>query len=549
MNKNIKKKMLVTCAFPYANGKLHLGHLLENIQADIWVRFHRMINNTVFFICSDDAHGTATMLTAQKMNILPEDLINIIQEKHKKTFLKFSIVHDYYSSTHSLENKNFCYKIFKKMLKKKLIKVKEIFQLYDIQKKMFLSDRFVKGLCPICKISNQYGDHCEKCGSIYDATDLINPISIFSNTCPVIKKSIHLFFKLSFFSKFLKNWVATSINQSAILNKTKEWFNVGLKDWDISRDSPYFGFLIPKFKNKFFYVWLDAPIGYMSCFKELCNLKKELDFNEFWKDSKTVDLFHFIGKDIVYFHTLFWPAILKSCNYRQPTKIFVHGYLTINSQKLSKSKNIIVSPDDWLSFFDSDSLRYYFASKLSDKVNDIEINLEDFRYKINSDIVNNLVNIASRSATFLNKKFSNILSSSLIEKKFYFLLVNSAKDIELAYRNRQFHLVIKKVIFLSDLLNRYITKKKPWILIKNPKFLDLVHQICSFCINGFRILITFLKPIVPVLSKKTEKFLKITLSWDNFSMPLLNHKINNFQDLYTRISKEDILKFKNKINL
>ncbi|VFP79089.1 methionine--tRNA ligase [Buchnera aphidicola] len=533
--KNFTNTILVTCAFPYSNGDIHLGHLLEQIQADIWIRYHRMRGRSVIFICSDDTHGTAIMLKAKKMKISPKKLIECMQKKHKNNFLQFSIIHDHYSSTDSKINKNLCENIYHIIKKKKLIKEKNIDQLYDKKLNMFLSDRFIKGICPKCKSINQYGDNCDFCGANYNAIELLNPISELSGSSPDIRNSKHLFFKLSYFSQFLKKWINSGVIQKSVLNKINEWLSIGLRSWNISRDKPYFGFKIPGFSNKFFYVWLDAPIGYISCFKELCNIKKNINFNEFWSINSKNKLYHFIGKDIIYFHSLFWPSILEAINYRKPTKIFTHGYVTFKGLKLSKSKGLVISANKWLSYFDSDSLRYYFASKLSHTIEDIDINLYDYAYKINSDIVNNIINLAARNSSFLKKYFFNTLSNDIKELNLYQKFTNMTVYIQDLFEKRKFSLIIQKIRYLSNLANKYIDEEKPWLLIKNIDNRNKVHDICSLGINLFRILMIFLKPIMPKLVYKSELFLNTLFSWDKIHEPLLNHKINDFSCLYTRI--------------
>ncbi|VFP87956.1 Methionine--tRNA ligase [Buchnera aphidicola (Cinara piceae)] len=527
--------MLVTCAFPYSNGEIHLGHLLEQIQADIWVRYYRMRGRSVIFICSDDTHGTAIMLKAKKMKISPKQLIHCMQKKHKNSFLQFSVVHDHYSSTNSQTNKDICEHVYHIIKKKKLIKEKTIDQLYDTKMHMFLSDRFIKGTCPRCKSINQYGDNCDFCGATYNAIELLNPISVLSHSSPDIKNSKHLFFKLSKFSEFLKKWINSGVIQTSVLNKINEWLSIGLHSWNISRDKPYFGFQIPGYSDKFFYVWMDAPIGYISCFKELCDIKKTINFNEFWSIQSKHELFHFIGKDIIYFHSLFWPAILEAYNYRKPTKIFTHGYVTFKGLKLSKSQGSIISASKWLSYFDSDSLRYYFASRLSNTIEDIDINLYDYAYKINADIVNNIINLASRNSSFLKKYFFNILSNNIKKVDLYQKFIDETIHIQDLFEERKFSLVIQKIRYLSDIANKYISKQKPWLLIKNIDNYDKVHDLCSLGINLFRILMIFLKPIMPKLVYKSELFLNTSLLWNEINQPLLNHKINDFSCLYTRI--------------
>ncbi|CAL4319011.1 Methionine--tRNA ligase [Buchnera aphidicola (Thelaxes suberi)] len=536
------KNTLVTCAFPYSNGSIHLGHLLEHIQADIWVRYKRMKGEKVFFICADDAHGTAIMIRAKKENITPETLINNTLLEHKNDFLNFNVVHDNYYSTHTEENFFFVKNIFSILKKKKFLKKEFIYQYYDIQENIFLPDRFIKGECPYCHAKKQYGDNCENCGSTYLSTDLIQPKSVLSNTTPLLKQSQHLFFDLPQFEQFLKKWICSGVLQKTVFNKIKEWFNKGLKPWNISRDQPYFGFKIPDFPGKYFYVWIDAPIGYISTFKNLCNKSKNINFNDFWKINSPHQLFHFIGKDIIYFHSLFWPAILEAAELRKPTGIFAHGYLTVNNKKISKSKGPIILAKNWIKFLDSDSLRYYYASRLSSKVEDIEMNLESFHEKINADIVNKVINLASRSAKFINLYFNGILSDKLIDKDVYNLFLKSSLIIEVHFEKRDFSLAVKEIIKMSGIANQYINQKQPWKILQNNNGLhnSYIQQVCSVSINFFKIIMTWLKPIMPNLAQNSEKFLNIKLNWTNIGTPLLNHKINKFKKLYTRIEKKQI---------
>ncbi|WP_367672114.1 methionine--tRNA ligase [Buchnera aphidicola] len=535
----MKKKILVTCALPYSNGAIHLGHMLEHIQADIWVRYQRMIGNEVWFICSDDAHGTAIMLKSHKNDISSKVFIASIFQDHINDLRNFNISYDNYSSTHSIENLYLVNKCYYQLKLNNLIFLKKILQFYDTKKKMFLSDRFIQGTCPSCNANNQYGDTCEVCGAVYKPIKLINPISNISNTKPIIRSSIHIFFNLSFFQEMLYKWIHSGVLPKEVVNKVKEWFTKDLKAWNISRDAPYFGFKIPDMKNKYFYVWLDATIAYISTFKNLCDKNCSISFNEFWNLNSKTELYHFIGKDIVYFHALFWPAILESNQFRKPTKIFVHGHLKFRGMKFSKSKNVIITAKKWLKYLDSDSLRYYFASKLSSKVEDIEIDLKEFRNKINSDIVNKIVNLASRSSSFLNKYFDNLLSSQLENKKIYQYFVKQSDKISHFFNNRNFNFVIQTVVQLSDLANQYFNKKAPWKMVDQKNNLKL-QEICSMGINLFRMIMIYLKPIVPDLAKKVELFLLTDLNWESIHAPLFNHYIAEFKSLYQRISIEKI---------
>lgn len=534
------KTKLVTCAFPYANGPIHIGHMLEHIQADIWVRYQRMRNKKVYFICADDAHGTPVMLKARQLGINLKEMIFNINKDHKKDFFDFLISYDYYDSTHTLENKEISEEIYFILKKKKLIKSKIIFQFYDFNKKMFLPDRFIKGGCPKCLSPDQYGDNCDFCGAIYNSSDLINPYSTISGTYIKLKKTKHFFFDLPKFTKMLKIWIRSGVLTKEIINKIEEWFSVGLQEWDISRDKPYFGFNIPGYSDKYFYVWLDASIGYISTFKNYCKYKKSINFFDFWKKNSNTSLYHFIGKDIVYFHSLFWPALLESIGYRKPTRIFVHGYVTVNGLKMSKSKGTFITVRSYLKLLKPDCLRYYYATKLSSKINDINFTLEDFVNTVNKEIVNKIVNLASRSAMFINNKFNNLLSSRVSDKNIYKIFVDSSEEISFWFSSLEYNKITKKIIFLADLANRYIEKNKPWVLVKKNKFKNDLHDISSMGINLFRILIIYLKPIVPDLANKSECFLKTIFHWEDIYTPLINHEISRFQTLFKRIDIKKI---------
>jgi methionyl-tRNA synthetase len=537
----ITKKILITCALPYSNGPIHIGHLLEHIQADIWVRYHRMNKKSVVFICADDTHGTPIMLKSKKMKISPKDLIKKTFNQHIFDLSSFNIFYDCYSHTNTKENLHLTQKIFLLLKKNGFIVEKNIFQLYDSKEKIFLPDRLVKGRCPKCFFKNQYGDNCEKCGSVYEAKDLINPKSEISGTIPVLKKTKHIFFNLPIFEEKLKSWVSSGVLDRQVKNKIKEWFKNGLRLWDISRDFPYFGFKIPGYSKKYFYVWLDAPICYMSTLKILSKRRKDISFNEFWKNSSKTSLYHFIGKDIIYFHSLFWPAILHGINFRKPTGIFVHGYVTINNKKMSKSKNIFIKASTWLKYFDSDSLRYYFASKLSSKIHDIDLNINDFIFRINSDIVNKIVNLASRCSSFLNN-FDNVLCRKLLDKDLYDKFLCKTKKIIFFFEAREFSCVIRSIIKYANLANDYVNFKSPWVFSKINKYDLKIQSICTMGINLFRFLVTWLKPITPDLSIRSENFLLTDLSFESLKIPLLNHKVCKFNHLYKRLSiSKDII--------
>lgn len=528
----------MTCALPYANGPIHIGHMLEHIQADIWVRYKRMLGHKVYFICADDSHGTPITLKARTLNINPRKMISHVFKKHVKDFHCFNISYDYYSSTHHYQNAYFLKKIYYALKLNNLIMLKKITQLYDIQENIFLPDRFVTGTCPNCYSKNQYGDNCDTCGSIYKTVELLDPISSISHTRPVLRDSTHIFFNLAILQNNLYNWINTSVLNKHTFNKMKEWFHQSLKPWNISRDIPYFGFKIPDLKNKYFYVWMDAPIAYISTFKNLCIHNKSLNFNEFWKINSNTEFYQFIGKDIVYFHALFWPAILEVIKFRKPTKIFVHGHVTIKGMKLSKSRGVLITVKKWLKYFDSDSLRYYYATKLSSKIEDIEFNVQDFVNRINSDIVNKIVNLASRSASFLNKYFNNTLSLNLENTQLYQSFTSVSCKIKKFFENMEFNLVIKEILKLSDIANQYFNNKTPWKMLKQNN--TILQEICSMAINLFRIIIIYIQPIVPGLFKKSEQFLLTTLDWNSIPNPLLNHRISTFKVLYKRIDINNV---------
>ncbi|ENU1225836.1 methionine--tRNA ligase [Providencia rettgeri] len=531
----VANKLLVTCALPYANGSIHLGHILEHIQADIWVRYQRMRGKEVHFICADDAHGTPIMLKAQQLGVTPEEMIAAVNQEHQNDFAGFAISYDNYHSTHSEENKVLSELIYGKLKNNGFIKNRTISQLFDPEKGMFLPDRFVKGTCPKCKAEDQYGDNCEVCSATYSPTELINPRSVISGATPVMRDSEHFFFDLPAFSDMLQAWTRSGALQEQVANKMQEWFESGLQQWDITRDAPYFGFEIPDAPGKYFYVWLDAPIGYMGSFKNLCDKRGDLDFDEFWnKDSKT-DLYHFIGKDIVYFHSLFWPAMLEGSQYRKPTNLFVHGYVTVNGAKMSKSRGTFITARSYLDHLDADCLRYYYAAKLSSRIDDIDFNLEDFVQRVNSDIVNKVVNLASRNAGFIAKRFDGKLSANLAEPELYQQFIDAAKVIGEDYNNREYNKAIREIMALADIANRYVDEKAPWVVAKQEGKDQELQDICSMGINLFRVLMTYLKPVLPGLTERAEAFLNSELSWDAINTPLLNHSVAPFKALFNRI--------------
>ncbi len=538
----IHRKLLVTSALPYANGSLHIGHLLEHIQADIWVRFQKMMGRDCIFISGEDAHGTPVMLAAQQQKISPDTLVFQTAEEHKRDLSDFHINFDNFYTTHSPENEALTALIYQKMKDKGDIYSKTIKQAYDPEVHMFLPDRYVKGACPCCKAPDQYGDNCEVCGSTYSPLDLIDPKSIISGSTPIEKESEHYFFQLSNYSKFLHNWITHDHHLAEeISNKLLEWFKEGLHDLNISRDVPYFGFKIPETKNKFFYVWIDAPIGYMAAFKNLCNHRKQLNFDEYWSNPTKTQLYHFVGKDIINFHAIFWPAILKSAEFRTPTAIFVHGYVTVNGKKMSKSRGTYISARHYLNYLDPEYLRYYFAKKLSQKTEDIDFNLHDFIHKVNSDLIGKLVNIASRCASFINKKFDNKLSSEALIPKLIQEFTDKGDEIADNYEKRDYNRAMKSIMELADQANQMIDAEKPWLLIKNPDSIQRAHEVCSLGLNLFRILMIYLKPVLPITAEKVEHFLNIpAMTWAQRQKILLDHRINTFTPLLQRIPEETI---------
>ncbi|OOF66791.1 methionine--tRNA ligase [Rodentibacter sp. Ppn85] len=533
------RKILVTCALPYANGAIHLGHMLEHIQADIWVRFQRMRGNKIYFVCADDAHGTPIMLNADKLGITPEELIAKAKADHIRDFAGFNISFDNYHSTHSEENKQLTAEIYNKLKSNGFIKSKVIAQLYDPEKNMFLPDRFVKGTCPKCKAEDQYGDNCEVCASTYSPMDLINPRSAVSGATPIVKESEHFFFDLPAFENMLQEWTRSGSLQSEIANKMQEWFESGLQQWDISRDAPYFGFEIPGEKEKFFYVWLDAPIGYMASFKNLCD-REGINFDEFWSKNSEAELYHFIGKDIVYFHSLFWPAMLEGCNYRKPTNVFAHGYVTVDGAKMSKSRGTFIQASTYLNHIDPECLRYYYAAKLNSRIEDLDFNLDDFVQRVNTDIVNKLVNLASRNASFIAKRFNGKLADKLEDKALFDEFTARAEQISTYYETREFNKAIREIMALADKTNKYIDDKAPWVIAREEGKEAELQAVCSMGIELFRVLMTYLKPVLPKLAERAEAFLQSELRWDNITQPLLGHQIAPFKSLFSRLEKKQI---------
>lgn len=537
---NKERKMLVTSALPYANGHLHLGHLVEHIQTDIWVRTHKMSGIQCISVCGDDAHGTPIMLKAEQMGITPEALTAEIKMSHEQDFKNFAIDYDCYHTTHSPENQVLASAIYEKLLVADTIIKKTIRQAFDPIKQMFLPDRYVKGTCPKCSAKDQYGDNCEVCGATYSPTDLIDAVSAISGATPIEKDSEHYFFDLPRFEQLLKEWTRNGHLQTEVANKLDEWFAAGLKPWDISRDAPYFGFPIPGTTDKYFYVWLDAPIGYMASFQKYCD-EHGASFAEFWDKDSTTELYHFVGKDIVYFHALFWPAMLAASDHRMPTAVYTHGFLTVDGQKMSKSRGTFLEARTYLQHLHPEYLRYYFAAKLNGRVDDLDLNFEDFTNKINADLVGKVVNIASRCAGFINKRFANQLSSTLSESDLYAALLEQRPAVIEAYVTRDYARAIRLIMECADKVNQYIDAHKPWVLAKEEGRLPEVQDICTMGINLFRILITYLKPVLPMMAEASEQFLNCDpLMWDAIDKPLLNHTLNVFQPLMVRVEKEKI---------
>ena len=534
-----QRKILVTSALPYANGPIHLGHMLEYIQTDIWSRFQKLRGHECHYICADDAHGTPIMLKAQQMGITPEEMIAQVQKEHQQDFADFNIQFDNFHSTHSEENRILASDIYLKLRDGGYIKTKTISQLYDPEKLMFLPDRFVKGTCPKCKSEDQYGDNCDNCGATYSTTDLINPKSAVSGATPIMKDTEHFFFDLPAFEGMLKEWIQSGSLQQEMANKLNEWFEQGLKQWDISRDAPYFGFEIPDAPGKFFYVWLDAPIGYMGSFKNLCDKRDDLNFDDFWSLDSTAEVYHFIGKDIVYFHSLFWPAMLEGAGIRKPTSVYAHGYVTVNGSKMSKSKGTFIKARTYLDNLDPEYLRYYYAAKLNSRIDDLDLNLEDFAQRVNSDLVGKLVNLASRTAGFISKRFDGKLAKVTDSGLTDIFLAKSEVIAEL-YETREFGKAMREIMALADIANAYVADAAPWQLVKQDDKQDEAHQVCSNALNLFRILVTYLKPVLPKLAENVEGFLQLTLTWDNLGQDLAGHEIATFKALMQRIEPKSI---------
>ena len=537
-----QRRILVTSALPYANGSIHLGHLLEHIQTDIWTRFQRMRGHECYSVCADDAHGTPVMLKAQELGISPEEMVAATRDEHHQDLLDFSVNYDNYHITHSEENRELSELIYNRLNDKGYISKRTINQLYDPEKEMFLPDRFVKGTCPSCKAEDQNGDSCDVCSATYSPTEVINPRSVVSGATPVLRDSEHYFFDLPKFESMLREWLRSGAIQEEMANKLQEWFEAGLQQWDISRDAPYFGFEIPNAPGKYFYVWVDAPVGYMASFKNFCD-KQQLNFDEFWSEDSQAELYHFIGKDITYFHCLFWPAMLEGAGFRKPTGVNVHGFVTVNGAKMSKSKGTFIKARTYLDHLNPEYLRYYFASKLGDNVTDIDLNFEDFVQKVNSDLVGKVVNIASRCAGFISKKFDGQLCASYSQPEQLALLDEFQQQSEVIaelFESRKYNRAIREIMALADKANQYIDAQAPWVTIKQDDLQQHTHEVCSLGINLFRILMTYLKPALPNLAEQSEAFLNDNLNWNSTSSPLYNHSINKFKALMQRVEMDKV---------
>ncbi len=535
------RSILVTAALPYANGLAHMGHLVEYIQTDIWVRFQKLIGNRCIFVCASDAHGTPIMIRARQDGIDPEEIVRHYHDRYVEDFAGFHIEFDNFHTTHSTENQELVEQIYEALKSGGHLATRTIRQSYDQAEGMFLPDRFVRGTCPRCGAEDQYGDSCESCGATYSPSDLVDPLSVLSGTRPVERESEHLFFRLSDCQEGLKSWAASGSLQESVRRKLDEWFEVGLQDWDISRDAPYFGFPIPDMPDKYFYVWLDAPVGYMASLKNLAARLPGLDFDEFWDSDSDTELYHFIGKDIVYFHSLFWPAVLGAAGYRLPTAVFVHGFLTVNGEKMSKSRGTFITARTYLEHLDPEYLRYYYASKLGPGVEDIDLSLDDFVQKVNSDLVGKLVNIASRCSGFITRLSGGRLSESLPEPELHETITSTADAVAEAYENRNFSRAMRLVMGLADQANQYIDRHKPWVMAKDEGRQDEVQAVCTQGLNAFRSLVIMLKPVLPALAAASESFLgENDLRWSDLRTPLLGSSIHRFKPLMKRIEQKSV---------
>lgn len=533
------RKILVTSALPYANGSIHLGHLLEHIQTNIWTRFQKMRGHTCYSVCADDAHGTPVMLKAQELGVTPEEMVDRTRAEHHQDLLDFDIDYDNYYVTHSPENKLLSETIYNRLHAAGYISTKIINQLYDPEKGMFLPDRFIKGDCPKCGAEDQNGDSCDVCSATYATTEVLNPRSVVSGATPILKDSEHYFFDLPKFSDMLQTWIKSGTVQAEMVNKLQEWFEQGLQQWDISRDAPYFGFEIPNAPGKYFYVWVDAPVGYMASFLNFCE-KNNVSFDEYWNADSDAELYHFIGKDITYFHCLFWPAMLEGAGYRKPTGVNIHGFVTVNGAKMSKSKGTFIKARTYLDHLNPEYLRYYFASKLNDSVTDIDLNFEDFTQKVNSDLVGKVVNIASRCASFITKKFDSKLSDNILDPALLNEFSAASESIAQHFESRQYHHAIREIMALADKANQFIDTQAPWVTIKDPQLQQHTHDVCSMGIHMFRVLSIYLSPVLPDLSLKAQEFLNDRFVWGSAQTTLTGHSINKFKAMLQRVDSDKV---------
>ena len=537
----MKRRILVTSALPYITGSIHLGNMLEHIQTDIWVRFQKMRGHECLYVCADDTHGTGTMLHAEQAGVSTEELIESMRLEHMRDFAGFGIEHDNYHSTHSEENRALSELIYTRLRERGIIFTRDVAQLYDPERGLFLADRFVQGDCPRCGAPDQYGDNCDACGATYDATELGRPRSVFSGAAPEVRQSEHYFFDLPRFSDMLKGWTRSGAVQPEVANKLAEWLEDGLKPWDISRDAPYFGFLIPGTKDKYFYVWMDAPVGYMASFKNLADTREDLDFDAFWGADARTEVHHFIGKDIVNFHALFWPAVLEGAGFRKPTRIHTHGFVTVEGAKMSKSRGTLIKASTYLEHLNPEYLRYYFATKLNGTVDDYDINFEDFVQRVNADLVGKVVNIASRCAGFITRNFDGELAPELADETLWRQFVEAADSIAERFEAGQVSRAVREITALADLANQYIAEREPWKLVKQEGAQAEVQAVCSLGINLFRVLAIYLTPILPALSKAVSTFLNVgPLRWSDIDQPLLGGRINAYRALLTRMEKKQV---------
>ncbi len=535
------RKILVTSALPYANGSPHMGHLVEYIQTDIWVRFQKLRGHDCIYVCASDSHGTPIMLKARELGITPEELTEGYSKEFVSDFADFGIEFDNYHTTHSPENEEIVGRMYQALRDSGDIYTRTIEQSYDEEEGMFLPDRFVKGTCPRCKSEDQYGDACEVCGATYAPEDLIDPKSVLSGTTPVKRESEHYFFKLGEYEERLRKWMTVAKLDKNVVAKLDEWFDAGLQDWDISRDAPYFGFRIPGTEDKYFYVWLDAPVGYMASFKHLCDRTAGLEFDDYWKADSDVELYHFIGKDIMYFHTLFWPAVLEGSGFRTPTSVYAHGFLTVDGQKMSKSRGTFIKARTYLDNLNPEVLRYYYAAKLGPTIEDIDLNLEDFIARVNSDLVGKLVNIASRCAGFISKRFDGKLADTLADEALFAEIADASEVIAQHYEKREYSKAMRQVMALADKANRYIDEHKPWVMAKDESQLPEVQLVCTQGINMFRSLMVYLSPVIPGVASGARAFLnEDNWQWQDASSPLLGATVSKFKPLLTRVEGDHV---------